>query len=219
LLYLIPVILPFLNMFASTVLVPLVLAASALAFPMRRDDSPGCNASFSLNGVGYVKAFTLLAQYDNDTTIQKQLAIGPNGQPTTANSSTSLGTVESMESPQGQNFKMENSGIVALPDGYVNVPKSSMAVPLSGFLNFTPQAIDATPAPIMSYCEVVNTGANGGPYQDPILAVNDDSEGFSLCKGSTSDQVNVVYRADQVMSKNLFVWDTCEKVHIMLVQS
>ena len=63
-----------------------------------------------------------------------------------------------------------------------------------------------------------STSAEGGGTGNPVLAVNNDADSFSLCRvtNDPNSQVNVVYNAS---TNNLgeYVFDTCYPVWLEMV--
>ncbi|THH20155.1 hypothetical protein EW146_g1167 [Bondarzewia mesenterica] len=175
--------------FILRVIAPLLLLTPVLATPLKRDTAPGCR-SFIINGIGTVLNFTLLAQYDNNTSIQKQLVLGGNGNSTATVSY--LGTAETIPTPEGQNFTMTDSGLTAQAVDGNTVPKVSSNVNSGGFLGFLAESDSAPTSPAQIYCELFNTDPNGSPYAYPILAVNSDADNFLICNSTASSQQNVV---------------------------
>lgn len=65
-------------MLMSYLLAASFTAVIASATPLTRSIGPGCR-SFPTNGVDTLLDFTLVAQYDSDTSIHKQLVLGADG--------------------------------------------------------------------------------------------------------------------------------------------
>ncbi|KAI0040750.1 hypothetical protein FA95DRAFT_825917 [Auriscalpium vulgare] len=184
-----------------------LLAASGLALPTSRATPTAC-AAFA-NGVPAVAQFTLSAHYVNATTRPQTLVLGA---PSAASNESYLGTAETIRVPVGSTFAMAQSGVTARPVAGAGAPSVSRAVPGSNaLLTFTADAA----APAQAYCELVNTDPNGSPYPYPVLAVNSDSENFSVCRSEGGEDV-VVYNASSATT----VYDagSCQKVHVLLVQ-
>ncbi|KAI0033939.1 hypothetical protein K488DRAFT_84487 [Vararia minispora EC-137] len=170
----------------------LAVTGSVLATPLIARNAPGCPGVF--NSIGDVANFTLTAAYKNDTSLTRPLGLVPQT-PSLFNSFiavSDLGTV----------FTMVNSGIKTVSSSVaVSQPVSS-----NGFLEFV--SFTSFP-PTQIYCEFYNTDPNGSLYPYPLLAVNSDSDHFSICPGGLGRQQEVVvYNSTS----------SCDEVVVMIVQ-
>ncbi|KAI0311852.1 hypothetical protein OF83DRAFT_1087419 [Amylostereum chailletii] len=199
-------------MLALSALSSLLLASSTIALttPHRRTSS-GCSA-FPVNGVPDVPNFTLLAQSTADASVQEPLVLVAH---TPSLTLSYLATADSIStaSPLGSTFSMASSGITA------HTANNGSAVSVDvGSSNAFLQFVSLTSAPpAEDYCELVNTDPNGSPYAYPVLAVNGDSGSFFLCDSGSNSERLVVFNPEQA-SATTFVFDTCDKVDILIVQ-
>lgn len=202
-------------MLMSYLLAASFTAVIASATPLTRSIGPGCR-SFPTNGVDTLLDFTLVAQYDSDTSIHKQLVLGADGSDPAPNI-TFVGSIDSIQTPLGQNFTMAHSGVTAQAVGGNLVPKISTNVTSGDFLPFISQYDGAPTGPAEVYCELVSTSPNGSPYPDPLLSVDDDADNFFICNSTSSSQQNIVYDPVQA-SATTYDFNSCERVHILIVQ-
>ncbi|KAI0272310.1 hypothetical protein BC834DRAFT_840649 [Gloeopeniophorella convolvens] len=199
-------------MLASTIVISL-LATLSFASPVARQSSaPAC----AWNSVTDASNFTLLSVQKSDTSIQKQLVLGTNGQP---NGLTAfLGTAESVTAPiVAENFVMANGGITGYgADDRVTAVSLAVADE-NGWLSFARPSPLLTPAPADAYCELFNTSPHGTefPY---TLAANGESEEFSLCQSSTSDEFVIIFNAVQASSPSAgYIWSSCQSVTVYMI--
>ncbi|KAI0068872.1 hypothetical protein BV25DRAFT_1817790 [Artomyces pyxidatus] len=196
-------------MFSTAVLLSF-LAAAAAASPVRRVGNCPWNGTPDANG-----PFTFLATYDNDTTIQKPLALGSNGEDGIVVSW--LGTTESIASVVASNFTLTDNGITAYPDNGTDISVSDPVASTNGWLSFIKPDAGVTIPPSPAYCELFNTSPHGTefPYG---LAVASDSDHFSLCKSLTSPQELVIYNATEDGAANSgFDFSSCDAVHVHII--
>jgi len=190
----------------AIILVVSFLATLTLASPVARQAS-----LCPWNGVPNASNFTLLSVSRTDTSVQKPLALG-----LAAHSSVAwLGSAGSIHSIVAQNFVLADGGITAYASDGGVVAVSKPVPNESGLLSFLRPDKGETVAPAEVYCELFNTSPHGAEFPF-TLAVNDgDSDHFSLCKRSTSNEFVVIYNATKASSKDAgYKWTTCTAVDV-----
>ncbi|KAH9059076.1 hypothetical protein EDB87DRAFT_1685025 [Lactarius vividus] len=128
------------------------------------------------NGVPNASNFTLLSVSRADNSVRKPLALGSNGLPSPS-SAAWLGTAD----------LVGVSDPVATENGWL-----SFLLPDEG--------VTITPAEV--YCELFNTSPHGTEFPFTLAVNGGDSDNFSLCKSSTSDEYVVIYNVVQASSED-----------------
>jgi len=163
------------------------------------------------NGVPNASNFTLLSVSKADTGFQRPLALWfP-----VLSAVAFLGSAESIDSIQvAQDFVMIDGRITAYaPNGGGPVGVSNPVENENGRLSFH-RFNDGGPAAGV-YCELFNTSPHGVEYPYTLAVNGGDSDNFSLCKRSTSDEFVVIYNAVEASSENAgYEWTTCTAVDV-----
>ncbi|KAN0138196.1 hypothetical protein V8E53_004085 [Lactarius tabidus] len=193
------------------ILVISFFATLSLASPVARQTSL-CPS----NGTPNASNFTLLAVSKTDPSVQTPLALGSNG--LTDDSTSYLGTADSIVTIVAEDFDMVDGGVTAYaPDG--SFVGASKAVPSpNGLLSFQHPYGNIQILIAQIYCELFNTSPHGVPYPYALAVNGGDSDSFSLCQSSTSDEVLVIYNAAEAGSTDAgFDWTTCTPVFVNII--
>ncbi|KAH9166036.1 hypothetical protein EDB89DRAFT_259404 [Lactarius sanguifluus] len=194
------------------IIVTSLLAALSSASPVARQ-APVC----PWNGVPNASNFTLLSVSKADNSVRKPLALGSNGLPSPS-SAAWLGTAESIDSIVAQNFVLTNGGITAYASNGSLVGVSNTVATENGWLSFLLPNEGVTIPPAEVYCELFNTSPHGVEFPFTLAVNGGDSDNFSLCKSSTSDEFVVIYNVVQASSEDAgYEWTTCTAVHVRLL--
>ncbi|KAI0251718.1 hypothetical protein BJV78DRAFT_1154142 [Lactifluus subvellereus] len=187
-------------MFIFALVAPFFATLSLASHVGRQQPASACPS----NGVLNTGNFTLHAVAKSNASVQKSLAIPIPGVPVpsylasheTINSTTSV----------AMKFTLIDGGITAYSqDGSV----FGFSGPLvSGWLQFFPLHGDGATSPTKVYCELSNE-----------LAVNGDSDHFSLCQQSTSKEYFVIHDAQSSSGDAGYIGTTCFGVTINVVSA
>lgn len=194
-------------MFTLAILVASFLATLSLSSPLARQTSV-C----PWNGVPNASNFTLLSVSKAETGVQKPLALGSNGHPASV---AWLGSAESIDPIVAQDFVLTDGGITGYASNGSLVGVSNPVANENGWLSFLRPDEGATISPAKVYCELFNTSPHGAEYPYTLAVNGGDSDHFSLCKSSTSDEFVVIYNAVEASSKAAgYEWTTCTAVAV-----
>ncbi|KAI0306115.1 hypothetical protein B0F90DRAFT_1696130 [Multifurca ochricompacta] len=165
------------------------------------------------NGVPNASNFVLLAVSRVDTSIRKPLALVLNGLP--GSSTAWLGSAESTDPIVASKFVLSDGGITAYAADGSLVGVSNPVASENGWLSFLLPDKGVTISPAEVYCELFNTSPYGVEFPNTLAVNGGDSDHFSLCKSSTSDEFVVIYNAVEASSGDAgFEWTTCTAVDI-----
>ncbi|KAI9444487.1 hypothetical protein H4582DRAFT_1806987, partial [Lactarius indigo] len=124
-------------------------------------------------------------------------------------------STESIDSIVAQNFVLTNGGITAYGSNGSPVAVSNPVATENGLLSFLLPDEGVTITPAEAYCELFNTSPHGAEFPFTLAVNGGDSDHFSLCKSSTSDEFVVVYNAVEASSEDAgYEWATCTAVQV-----
>ncbi|TFY73817.1 hypothetical protein EWM64_g10195 [Hericium alpestre] len=190
---------------------PLALSlSSVLAMPLaarQTQPAPGCTVS-------NVAEFGLVAQYASG--LQKELVLTGNGNDSSATAWLGTRSLLQQADVLGVNFTMTYSGLTSTTWGGLYVRRYDAQLFSNEIVPFEAQK-GKNESPDNIYC--LQESPDKQTYAYPLLAVYDNTEGFYVCDSATSDVDElVVYSPFPSGNPSEFKGDTCEQVHIMIVQ-
>ncbi|KAH9895827.1 hypothetical protein C8Q73DRAFT_453470 [Cubamyces lactineus] len=200
-------------MFAFTALAVALTATSTMAMPAKRaEPGPWCNG-LGAGAFDEVPSFTLAA-YN---------ATGPNANSTGA--PLVLGTAGAIDGAEFWHFITEASWPYAntytsislvngtlIPNGEGTTPAQATTVDAGNSLEFVARNSAEPSKGAQIYCAVADTDPAGHGTGHPFLAVNGDTDSFSLCQ-STFENV-VWYKA---APNRGYDYDSCYPVKVQLI--